>query len=75
MGDDDRRWNTARPPPVKVGDTVTIKILGVGSKGDLFGKQSGFIIFVRDAVSSDIDKTLTLEITEVREKFAFSRKI
>jgi predicted RNA-binding protein with TRAM domain len=75
MEEDRDNWNTPRPPPVKVGDTVTIKILGIGSKGDLFGKQSGFIIFVRDAISSDIDKTLTLEITEVREKFAFSRKI
>jgi predicted RNA-binding protein with TRAM domain len=75
MEEYEKEWKTQRPTPVKVGDNVTIKIIGVGSKGDLFGKQSGFIIFARGTTNSDMDKEVTLEITEVREKVAFGKKI
>jgi predicted RNA-binding protein with TRAM domain len=41
----------------------------------LFGKLSGFIIFVHGANQSDLDQTIPVEIMDVREKYAFAKKV
>jgi predicted RNA-binding protein with TRAM domain len=61
--------------PVVQGQLINLKLLGTGSRGDLFGKLSGFIIFVHGANQSDLDQTIPIEITEVREKYAFAKKV
>jgi predicted RNA-binding protein with TRAM domain len=61
--------------PVVQGSIINLKLLGTGSKGDLFGKVTGFIVFVHGTTEADLDKTLPVEITEVKEKCAFAKKV
>lgn len=61
--------------PVTVGSLINIKLIGTGSRGDLFGKVSGFIVFVHGTTESDLTKVVPVEITEVKEKCALGKKV
>lgn len=61
------RSNYFMPKPVKVGDTVDVKIEAEAQKGDGIAKVDGFVVFVRGAKRGD---ELKVKITEVRARFA-----
>jgi len=61
--------------PVIEGETLKLKLLGTGSKGDFYGKKSGYIIFVRDLKKAQPNEIITVEITDVKERCAFAKKI
>ena len=71
-------WDKPRPvppAPVKEGQTLSILLIDVGPKGDIYGKINGFVVFVKGATSNDLNSTVSAEITKVSGRFAFARKI
>ena len=55
-----------RRPPIKVRDTLTIEIEGLGHAGEGVGRTNGFAVFVADAIPGD--KAL-IRIDEVKKNF------
>lgn len=56
--------------PVKVGDVLSVKIVGVGVNGDGVARVDGFIIIVQAQL--EIGCEVSIEITRVLAKFAFA---
>ncbi len=54
--------------PVKVGETVSLQIVGKGKDGDGIGKVNGYVIFVKG--DTEVDKTYDVKILTVGRKFA-----
>jgi predicted RNA-binding protein with TRAM domain len=61
--------------PVKVGSLVRLKMLGRGGRGDAFGRIEGFVIFVGHLDDSDMNQFIDVEVTEVKQRCAFGKKI
>lgn len=58
---------------LKVGDTIRIKVIGLGKKGDFFGKQDGLVVFIKAKEAKiPVETLVTVKITEVRDTCAFS---
>lgn len=58
-----------REPPVERGDVIDVEIEDVGEQGDGLARIGpGYIVFVSE---TEIGDEVTVEITEVRENFAF----
>lgn len=56
-------------PPLEVGDVKTVKIEALGSGGDGIAKVDGFVVFVP---GTNVDDEVTVKITRVLKKYAFS---
>ncbi|MFB6352558.1 MAG: TRAM domain-containing protein [Halobacteriales archaeon] len=62
-----------RGPPVAEGETVEVEIEDIGEQGDGIARVGpGYIVFVPD---TDIGDRVTVEVTQVRENFAFGEVI
>ena len=65
-----RSRREAQEPPVEVGETVEVEIEDVGDQGDGLARIGpGFIVFVPE---TEIADRVTVEITEVKQNFAFA---
>lgn len=65
-----RNTRTRNGPPVAVGDTIDVEIEDVGDQGDGIARIGpGYVVFVPD---THIGDSVTIEITEARENFAFA---
>lgn len=62
------------PKPVKLGDSVTLKVEAIGEKGDGVAKVEGYVIFVKGATQEDVGKDLNAKITFIGRKFAIAEK-
>ena len=58
--------------PVNVGDEISVKIEGVGEKGDGIAKIKGFVIFVPGAKAGE---EIKIKITKVLRKVGFGETI
>jgi len=56
-------------PPLEVGDVKTVRIEALGSGGDGIAKVDGFVVFVP---GTNVDDEVTVKITRVLKKYAFS---
>jgi|APFre7841882630_1041343.scaffolds.fasta_scaffold00023_69 predicted RNA-binding protein with TRAM domain len=61
--------------PVAIGEHIKLQLLGTGSKGDFYGRHKGFVVFVRDVNTTTPQDTIMVEITEVKERCAFAKKV
>lgn len=60
-------------PPVREGETVEVEVEDIGEQGDGLARiDRGYIVFVPD---TDIGDRVTVEITDVRQNFAFGEVI
>lgn len=67
------RQGPAPEPPVEEGEIREVEIEDIGEKGDGIARIGpGYIVFVPDTVVGD---RVTVEITDVRENFAFGEVI
>lgn len=67
------RPGPAAEPPVEEGEIREVEIEDIGEKGDGIARIGpGYIVFVPDTVLGD---RVTVEITDVRENFAFGEVI
>lgn len=57
--------------PVAPGDEVEVEIVGEGHEGDGIAKVDGFTLFVPNAAEGE---TVTVEITDVKPRFAFAER-
>lgn len=60
---------------VEVGQRITCRIEGTGSKGDPYTRVSGFVVFIRGFPNGETGQTIDIEIIEVRERCAFGKKV
>ena len=58
--------------PVSVGEQLTVEIIDTGSEGDGIAKVDGFTIFVDSVEAGD---EVTIEITDVKPRFAFASPV
>ncbi len=58
--------------PVKVGDVLDVKIVGVGKEGDGFARVSGFVIFIPNSKEGESHK---IRIVKVLKSYAFGEII
>jgi len=58
--------------PVKINDVKMVKIESKGQKGDGIAKIDNFAIIIPN---TEIDKVYKIEITNVKDKYAFARVI
>jgi 23S rRNA (uridine2552-2'-O)-methyltransferase len=58
--------------PVRKGETHEVEIVDVGGEGDGIAKIEGFTVFVPDAEEGE---TVTVEITDVKPRFAFGERV
>lgn len=69
----DRSPRDGQSPPVEVGETVEVEIEDVGEQGDGIARIGpGYIVFVPE---TEIADRVTVEITEVKQNFAFASVI
>lgn len=62
-----------RGPPVEEGETVEVEIEDIGEQGDGIARIGpGYIVFVSE---TDVGDRVTVEVTQVRENFAFGEVI
>ena len=67
------RTEEASEPPVAEGELREFEIEGIGDKGDGIARVGpGYIVFVPD---TDVGDRVTVEITQVRENFAFAEVV
>ena len=67
------RTEEASEPPVAEGDIREFEIEDIGDKGDGIARVGpGYIVFVPD---TDVGDRVTVEITRVRENFAFAEVV
>ena len=59
-------------PTVKEGETIEVKIVGIGKEGDGIGKFEGFVIIVP---KTKVDDVVEVEISKVMRKVAFATVI
>ena len=61
-------------PPVNIGDTIELPVIGIGEKGDLIVSVNKYIVFVKVPVGTKIqtDECINLKITKVLPKFGFA---
>jgi len=67
-----RRSDRAFRRPVKVGDVLDVKIVGVGKEGDGFARVSGFVIFVPNSKEGEAHK---IRVVKVLKSYAFGEII
>jgi predicted RNA-binding protein with TRAM domain len=66
----------SRQPSVKIGDEIKIKIEGIGKSGDPYGKQNGFIIFIKGVGTPIPEGTAKIvKITKVSDTYALSQLV
>jgi len=68
-------WECVKKSPVKVGDRLRVKVLGVGAKGDFYTKYEGLVIFIKEASKCSVDEGIYIEVIEVKDRHAFAKKI
>ena len=62
-----------RIPPVHTGDVVPLTIAKVGRTGsDVIGHVGRFVVIVKDTGSEYVGRTVRVEITAVRDTYAFA---
>jgi|APFre7841882590_1041340.scaffolds.fasta_scaffold35034_4 predicted RNA-binding protein with TRAM domain len=64
-----------KKPMVKEKEVVLLKLEGVGSKGDFYGKHKGLVIFVKGLKAAQVGEAISVEITKVQDRCAFGKKI
>lgn len=63
---------SGRIAPIKVGDTLDVKIEGVGAKGDGIARIEGFVLFVPGVNSGD---EVTVRVTKVLRSVGFAEVV
>ena len=61
-----------REPPVRVGDTLDVKVEAVGSKGDGIAKKDGFVLFIPGVKEGD---EVTVKVNKVLRKVGFAEVV
>ena len=64
--------SSMRTPPVKEGNTYTVKIESTGREGDGIAKIDGFVIFVPGA---KIGEEIDVKINKVTRRVGFGEKV
>ncbi len=72
MQNDRFRFDSMRNPPVKEGETHTVKIESMGREGDGIAKIDGFVIFIPKA---QVGEELDVKINKVTRSVAFGERI
>jgi len=73
--DRDDEPKEAKVQPV-VGEVVRIKVIGLGKKGDFFGKYNGLVVFIKAKEAKlPVGSLVTLKIIEVRNTCAFGELV
>lgn len=61
------------PPPVSVGDTLTVCVTDIGEQGDGIARVDGeFVIFVP---GTDVGDEVTIEVTHLVDTYGFGRTV
>lgn len=68
-------WDIEKKPALKIGEQIKLKLLGTGAKGDLYGKHRGLVIFVKGVTTTQPQEVVMVEITEVKQRCAFAKKL
>lgn len=71
----DSEFSYMRKEVVKKGEQLRLKIQGVGSKGDFYGKYRNFIIFIKDLKRCAVGEEVIVEIVDIKDRCAFGKKI
>lgn len=61
-----------RSPPVKEGETYTVKIESIGREGDGIAKVEGFVVFIPGV---GVGEELDVKINKVTRRVAFGEKV
>jgi len=69
---EENQENEQRQPPVKTGERIHVKIIGIGKEGDGVAKFEGFVIIVP---KTKVDEVLAVEITKVMQRVAFAEVV
>jgi predicted RNA-binding protein with TRAM domain len=68
-------WDIEKEVPLKVGEHIKLKLLGTGGKGDIYGKHKGLVVFVKGVTTMAPQEVITVEITDVKQRCAFGKKV